>query len=152
MGNYISAESYSALCGTLCCISVPEIDQTEKEKYQNYTDEITASPKHQGEINLKLVYLNCTSENTPNYGYENLKKLVKILNVVDGDTVDLALYHEESGKIFKHRVRLYGIDTPEMHPALSNPERLKEIGEAKLAKEALTERFQENDNLMISSK
>ena len=133
-----------------CCVSVPETDPKEKEKYTNYTDEIAVSPTHQGEINLQLVYHDCTSENTPVYSYENLKKMVKILKVIDGDTVDIALYSDDTRKIFKHRVRLYGIDTPEMHPSLSNPDRLKEIGEAKLAKEALIQRLQENDHLVIA--
>lgn len=167
MGNYISTEpdslpnriSTSAAtmiqelytsCCISCCISVPEENPQEKDKYQNYTDEIAVSPKHQGSINLKLAYHSCTSENTPNYSYENLKKLIKVLKVIDGDTLDIALHSDDIGKIFKYRIRLYGIDTPEMHPSLSNPERLKEIGEAKLAKEALIERLQENDNLVIA--
>jgi endonuclease YncB( thermonuclease family) len=163
MGNYISTEPDSLadkassmmhhVCVTYCipcCISVPDDNVQAKEKYQNYTDEIAVSPKNQGGINLKLAYHSCTSENTPNYSYENLKKIIKVLKVIDGDTLDIALYYDATGKIFKHRVRLYGIDTPEMHPALSNPERLKEIGEAKLARDALVQRLEENDNLLVA--
>jgi endonuclease YncB( thermonuclease family) len=167
MGNYISSEPDSisnkistsassiaqqvyTTCCISCCISIPEAEPKVKDKYQNYTDEIVASPKHQGEFNLKLAYLNCTCENTPNYSYENLKKIVKILKVIDGDTIDIALHYEDTGKIFKHRVRMYGLDTPEMHPSLSNPDRLKEIEASKQAKEALTKRLNENENLVVA--
>jgi endonuclease YncB( thermonuclease family) len=157
MGNSISntisetASSITQQLSTLpcisCCISVPE--PKAKDKYETHTDEIVASPK-QGTIDLILAYHTCTSENTPNYSYENLKKMVKILKVMDGDTLDIALHYEDSGKIFKHRVRLYGIDAPEMHPSLSNPDRLKEIEAAKQAKEALIQKLQENDNLVVA--
>jgi len=159
MGNSISstiqtaassiAQQLSTLPCISCCMAVPETEPKAKDKYTNYTDEIVAGPK-QSEIDLILAYHTCTSENTPNYSYENLKKMVKILKVMDGDTIDIALHYEDTGKIFKHRVRLYGIDTPEMHPSLSNPDRLKEIEAAKQAKEALTRRLQENDNLVIA--
>jgi endonuclease YncB( thermonuclease family) len=129
-----------------CCVSVPETEPNVKDKYTNYTDEIVASPN---QSDLVQAYHSCTSENTPTYGYENLKKLVKVLKVMDGDTIDIAL-HYETGKIFKHRIRLFGIDTPEMHPSLSNPDRLKEIEASKQAKEALTQRLHENDNLVIA--
>ena len=102
------------------------------------------------EINLERVYRDATHENTPNYSYENIKKLVKVLRVIDGDTIDIALHHDETGKIFKHRIRLYGIDTPEMHPLLSHPNRTEEMAAAQQAKEALTRRFQENDNLVVA--
>ena len=161
MGNYISAEPsdspscFSTLQQSLTsyytsCLSTPEQTVQPKNKYQNYTDEIAVNPKDQLSINLELAYHLCTNENTPIYTYENIKKLVKILNVVDGDTVDIALYYEDTRKIFKHRVRLYGIDTPEKRPSLSNPERAKEIDASHKAKEALLHRLQENDNLVIA--
>ena len=153
MGNSISnntasiVEQLSISKWISCCVSVPEPDPKEKDKYTNYTDEIVASPKH---IDLVQAYHTCTCENTPNYGYENLKKLVKVLKVMDGDTIDIALHSDDTGKIFKHRIRLYGIDTPEMHPSLSNPDRLKEIEASKQSKEALTRRLQENDNMVVA--
>lgn len=96
------------------------------------------------------VYHDCTYENTPMYSYENLHKMVKVLRVVDGDTVDIALHYEETGKIFQHRVRLYGIDTPEKRPALSNVNRDKEIAASKQSSAALTQKLKENDNLVIA--
>ena len=152
MGNSISnttssiVEQLSISKWITCCVSVPEPDAKEKDKYTNYTDEIVASPNH---TDLVQAYHSCTSENTPTYGYENLKKLVKVLKVMDGDTIDIAL-HYETGKIFKHRIRLFGIDTPEMHPSLSNPDRLKEIEASKQSKEALTQRLQENNHMVLA--
>lgn len=168
MGNYISTEPDSSSnrvsisgvstmmqqlytsCCISYCISVPDIQPEAKEKYQNYTDEIAATPKHQGQPNLIVAYRNCTSENTPMYSYENLKKLIKVLKVIDGDTLDIALHCDDTGKIFKHRIRMYGIDTPEMHPSLSNSDRAKEIEASKQSREALTQRLQENDNLVVA--
>jgi endonuclease YncB( thermonuclease family) len=96
------------------------------------------------------VYHNCTYENTPTYSYENLHKMIKVLRVVDGDTIDIALHYEETGKIFQHRVRLYGIDTPEKRPSLSNENRDKEIAASKKSSEALTQKLKENDNLVVA--
>lgn len=136
-------QGYIENCTT---ISV-EVQQQTKDKYQNYTDELSVSPKA---VNLELVYHTCTDENTPVYTYENIKKLVKILRVIDGDTIDIAFYYEDTGKTFKHRVRLYGIDAPEKHPSLSNVERNKEIEAANKSQEALTQRLKENDNLVVA--
>lgn len=95
------------------------------------------------------VYKYCTNENTPYYSYENLKKKIKVLRIVDGDTVDIALHHEETNKIFKYRVRLYGIDTPEKRPLKSNPNRDKEIAASKRSSEALMKILEENDNIVV---
>lgn len=120
------------------------------DKYLKHTEEISISPTNNDAINLEMVYMNCTHENTPAYGYENVKKLVKVLKVIDGDTLDIALYHDEARKIFKHRIRLYGIDTPEKRPLLSNPERNREMEAAKKAQGALVQRLKENDNVVIA--
>jgi|LauGreDrversion4_2_1035121.scaffolds.fasta_scaffold19317_4 endonuclease YncB( thermonuclease family) len=99
---------------------------------------------------LKNVYDNCTYENTPYYSYENLKTYVKILKIIDGDTVDLALYYEDTNKTFKHRVRLYGIDTPEKRPLKSNENREKEIESSKISTKALTDKIIENGNILTA--
>jgi endonuclease YncB( thermonuclease family) len=127
-----------------------EIKNEEKE-IKNEEKEIN---KEEIEIN-KIVkeidlYKDCTDENTPYYSYENLKKKIKILRVIDGDTVDIALHHDETGKIFKYRVRLYGIDTPEKRPLKSNPNRDKEIAASKRSSEALIKILEENDNIVVS--
>jgi endonuclease YncB( thermonuclease family) len=96
------------------------------------------------------IYKNCTNDNTPYYSYDGLKRAVKILRIVDGDTVDIALYNDETNKIFKHRIRLYGIDTPEKRPSKSNPNRDAEIDAAKRSSKAMTDKLLENDNIVIA--
>jgi micrococcal nuclease len=112
----------------------PGVKEKEKEK----------------EKDIRTIYQQCTEENTPVYTYKNLKILVKVLRVVDGDTVDICLLHEETGKTFKHRVRLYGIDTPEKRPLKSNPNRDKEIAAAKLSTQAMKDKMVENDHMVIA--
>lgn len=105
-----------------------------------------AEPIHQWTAE---VYQHSTDINTPYVSYENIKQLVKILRVVDGDTVDAAMYHQETKKIFKYRIRLYGIDTPESKPLKSNPDRDQEIAAARMAKQAMMEKMQENNHLVV---
>jgi micrococcal nuclease len=96
------------------------------------------------------VYKNCTNDNTPNYSYEGIRKKVKVLRIVDGDTLDIALHHDETNKIFKYRVRLYGIDTPEKRPLKSNLNRDKEIEAAKKSSKAMQDKLQENNNIVLA--
>ena len=94
------------------------------------------------------IYQNCTNENTPYVSYENIRKKVKVLRVVDGDTVDIAMVSDDTNKIFKYRVRLYGIDTPEKKPLKSNPDREKEMEAAKKSSQALHKKIEENHYLV----
>jgi endonuclease YncB( thermonuclease family) len=135
--------------GAACSVPANEVQET-KDVYRHYTDEIHVPAKQTVPVILENVYQDCTYENTPAYSYEHMRKMVKVLRVLDGDTVDIALYYEETGKIFKHRVRLYGIDTPEKHPLRSDPEREKEIAASKRASEALIGRLKENNDLVIA--
>ena len=98
----------------------------------------------------EAVYQNATDENTPYYSYENRKQKVKVLRVVDGDTVDIAMYHVETNQLFKYRVRLYGIDTPEKRPSKSDPNRDKEITASKQSSKAMTDKLQENNNIVTA--
>lgn len=98
------------------------------------------------------IYHNYTHENTPEFTFNQIRRMVKILKVIDGDTVDIALYHddENKNKIYRHRVRLYGIDTPEKRPSLNDPNREKEIEASLRAKNALESRVNENNSLFIA--
>jgi micrococcal nuclease len=93
---------------------------------------------------------SCTYENTPEFTFENRKEYIKVLKVIDGDTVDLALYHEGLGKAFRHRVRLYGIDTPEKRPSKNDPDRDDEIKASLKSKEALETRLKETDYIVMA--
>jgi len=98
----------------------------------------------------KNKYEDCTDENTPCYSYENIKKEVKVLRIIDGDTVDIAFHHDEMNRIFKYRIRMYGIDTPEKRPLKSDPNRDKEIAASLVSKNALIARLQENNYLVVA--
>ncbi len=74
-----------------------------------------------------------TFENTPIWSLDGKVIKVKVLKVYDGDTFWVAL--KLNGKVVRHKVRLYGIDTPEMKPPLAQKNRDKEIKAAKKAKE-----------------
>lgn len=94
------------------------------------------------------IYQHCTNENTPYVSYENIRKKVKVLRVVDGDTVDIAMVSDDTNKIFKYRVRLYGIDTPEKKPLKSNPDREKEMEASKKSSQMLHKKIEENHHLV----
>ena len=94
--------------------------------------------------------MNSTIENTPEYTFENLRAIVKVIRIIDGDTVDIAFLHPDSQKIYRHRVRLYGIDTPEKRPSRSNPNRDAEIAASKHASNALRDRLRENDDHVVA--
>jgi endonuclease YncB( thermonuclease family) len=134
-------------CNRYCISLSISTDETHEKDIYHHTDDL--SIVHVKPVIPENVYHACTYENTPAYTYEHMRKMVKVLRVVDGDTVDIAL-QEETGKIFKHRVRLYGIDTPEKRPSASDPERDKEIAASKRSSEALMARLKENDNLVIA--
>jgi endonuclease YncB( thermonuclease family) len=136
-------------CNQYCIglsVATDEVHET-KDIYRHHTDDLSITTIKP--VIPKNVYQDCTYENTPTYTYEHIRKMIKVLRVVDGDTVDIAL-QEETGKIFKHRVRLYGIDTPEKRPSASDPERDKEIAASKRSSDALIDRLKENDNLVIA--
>jgi micrococcal nuclease len=94
------------------------------------------------------IYHDSTDENTPYVSYENMKRTVKVLRVVDGDTLDIALFQDDTRKIFKYRIRLYGIDTPEKRPLKSNPHREQEIAASKRANQAMQDKLAETQNIV----
>lgn len=83
------------------------------------------------------IYREATYETTPEFTFNGQRHTVKILRILDGDTVDIALYHPESHRMYRHRVRLYGIDTPEKRPSKSDPLRHLEIEASHRATQAL---------------
>uniref|UniRef100_A0A6C0KTN4 TNase-like domain-containing protein n=1 Tax=viral metagenome TaxID=1070528 RepID=A0A6C0KTN4_9ZZZZ len=114
-------------------------------------EEINEVPAELQMIDLQMpdhLYKDATDRNTPTVSFENMKKKIKVLRVIDGDTIDIALYHEDTQKIFKYRIRLYGIDTPEKRPLKSDPHRDKEIEAAKKASEAMQQKVDENKQIM----
>lgn len=59
------------------------------------------------------IYLNSrTNENTPEFSFKNQIFKAKVLDVYDGDTITVAL--KIGNKFYRHKVRLYGLDTAEI--------------------------------------
>lgn len=94
---------------------------------------------------IEALYGNCNDSNTPFVTYDHIKQMVKILRIVDGDTVDIAMGSEDR-RVFKYRVRLYGIDTPEKRPSKANADRDKEMEAARVSKDSLMGMFQKSGN------
>jgi endonuclease YncB( thermonuclease family) len=80
-------------------------------------------------------------DNTPTYTLNGTKVVVKVLRVVDGDTLDIA-WNGINATMYKCRVRLFGIDAPESKPRLNVSNRAQEMEAAKAAKNALQARLQ----------
>jgi endonuclease YncB( thermonuclease family) len=95
-------------------------------------------------------YNEYTYENTPEFTFNGLRKKIKVLRVIDGDTVDIALQHDDTHKVYRHRVRLYGIDTPEKRPPKDDPYREKEIAASILAVAALDTILKDNDYIVLA--
>ena len=85
-----------------------------------------------------LRYLDTfTLENTPKFTFSTTGKVFcKVLNVHDGDTLDVAMKHKDD-VVYAFKVRLVGIDTPELHPQLNTPNRQDIIASGISAKEFL---------------
>jgi len=84
-------------------------------------------------VNICNPLQNQTFENTPEFSLDGQIKKAKVLKVYDGDTVWVAL--KIHGKVYKMKVRLNGIDTPELKPPLTTPNREKVIASAIKSKE-----------------
>ena len=61
----------------------------------------------------------------------------KVVDVYDGDTVTIILFNKLGYE--KHKLRMYGYDSPEMKPRLDFPNREEEKQKAILAKNYLSE-------------
>ena len=86
------------------------------------------------------IFLDCClkykTNNLPLYSIKGLYR-AKVVDVYDGDTVTIIIFNKLDFE--KHKLRLYGIDTPEMKPSRSMPNRDEHIRKAHLAKEKLSE-------------
>jgi endonuclease YncB( thermonuclease family) len=78
---------------------------------------------------------NIKSDTFQDFSYRNKKFYVKIVSLYDGDTGRMVF--RDNLRIIQYKFRLYGVDTPEMKPLMSLPNRDEEIKKAKKAKEFL---------------
>ena len=62
-----------------------------------------------------------TTLSCPLFSLMNVRTVCKIVDIYDGDTVDVViLYHNQ---LYHFKARLYGYDTPEMKPPKTDPNR-----------------------------
>lgn len=78
-----------------------------------------------------------TDENTDWYSLKGLSTEAKVLRVYDGDTIIVAFIHNDEPK--KKKIRLFGIDAPELRPRRTNVDRLDE----KKAAQIVTDRVKQ---------
>jgi len=82
-------------------------------------------------ISNKLDKIDCSQ--FKDFSYNGTTCYAKVVSVYDGDTVRIIF--DDKGVLKQYRIRLYGIDTPEIKPRLNIKNRDQEINKAKKAKE-----------------
>jgi endonuclease YncB( thermonuclease family) len=69
-------------------------------------------------MNPSVELLACTTKNTPYFTFKGQSHICKCVSVYDGDTItvvfDTKIVNGGVGPYYKHRIRLLGIDTPEL--------------------------------------
>ena len=83
-------------------------------------------------------FLKCKTNKLPLYTIKGIYK-AKVVDVYDGDTVTIVIFNKLGFE--KHKLRLFGIDTPEMKPSKTMSNREEHIRKAHLAKDKLIERI-----------
>ena len=83
-------------------------------------------------------FLKCKTNDLTLYSIKGLYR-AKVVDVYDGDTITIIIFNKCGFE--KHKLRLYGIDTPEMKPSKNLPNREQHIQKAHLAKDKLSERI-----------
>jgi len=78
---------------------------------------------------------NINQETFSDFSYKNKKTYVKIVSLYDGDTGRMVF--RDNLRMIQYSFRLYGVDTPEIKPLLTLPNREEETKKAKKAKEFL---------------
>jgi endonuclease YncB( thermonuclease family) len=136
------------------CICTPSDSTSTTKNLSSPIPIIPYFPEEKNEIKLELteldVYKDTTYENTPEFSFDGIHKKIKVLRLIDGDTMDIALEHENTKKIYRHRVRLFGIDTPEKRPSKDDPFREKEIAASIVSRSALDERLKNNNYIILA--
>lgn len=83
-----------------------------------------------------LLLKNKNNQNIKLYSVKGLYR-AKVVDVYDGDTITIVIFNKLWYE--KHKLRLNGIDTPEMKPSKDLPNREEHIKKAHLAKDKLSE-------------
>jgi endonuclease YncB( thermonuclease family) len=76
---------------------------------------------------------NFNNDNIKDFTYDGKFCRAKIVHIYDGDTGRIVF--RDSGTFRKYKFRLYGIDTPELKPRLTTPNREEIVSSAKKARD-----------------
>ena len=85
-------------------------------------------------IRTQLMCINTA----PNTSLVGKKIYCKVIDVYDGDTITVITKTGVSSKAHSYKVRLYGIDTPELHPKKTIHNRKKHMEAAQIVKQKLS--------------
>ena len=146
MGHHFSVET--CLSWTTLFPHSEHVPELQEQQSQGPQSKGPQEP-HDQKVCKTDPYHAATDENTPYDTVEGLKTRIKVLRVLDGDTLDVGMCRDGC-TVLKYRVRLYGIDTPEKRPSRSDPLRHLEIEASLRSKQALTDRLIENDWIVIA--
>lgn len=80
--------------------------------------------------------LKCTNNDLELYKLKGTFR-AKVVDVYDGDTITIVIFNKCGFE--KHKLRMYGYDSPEMKPRLDVANRENEIEKAKVAKKYLSD-------------
>jgi endonuclease YncB( thermonuclease family) len=77
------------------------------------------------------------------FSFSGRKMQAKIVSVYDGDTCTAIFrcFPDTNSPLIQYRIRLVGVDTPELKPSLSIPNRDKIIAKAREAKKAVEDKI-----------
>jgi endonuclease YncB( thermonuclease family) len=80
---------------------------------------------------------NALDGTTEEFSLEGKVLRAKVVSLYDADTCRVVFHLNNT--LVKYTVRMVGIDTPEMRPSRSNPDRLKEKRAAKIARNRMAQ-------------
>lgn len=86
----------------------------------------------------------------PERTFKGEARLAKLVSVYDGDTITVITRLSPQEPFRQYKVRLYGIDTPEMRPPLNEPHRELHKKAANCVKQAILDKCPIGSILMIN--
>ena len=94
----------------------------------------------------QLNQLKQADDSIPEFSLDGIKQMCKVVDVYDGDTVKVVFF--TNNILHKWSVRLYGINTPELRPSRSMPNRDIEIQKARESRDFLKKELEKYDNIV----
>jgi endonuclease YncB( thermonuclease family) len=90
--------------------------------------------------------LKNTDMEVPKYSFKGQTKTCKVVDVYDGDTVDVNMIFDN--RVVRMKIRLEGFDTPEMRPRKVKPEEVEDVKGAERERDDEVEAAKEAKKLL----